>query len=151
MTDYLKEQLLRAGLTKQQVSSVTAETMVNVLMDEDSKTLIKEAQSQVHEIKMLVRDLKREYAQTMEKMQTVSDTLLAIQEAQDQFGPIHDERARTAIAMYSALLGMNQKIGADTADSVRNAGYIVYAYLGGQAKREITYTPESNTGRMDNS
>ena len=139
MTDYLKEQLLRAGLTKQQTSSVTAETMAKVLMDEDCQILIKEAQSQVHEMKMLVWDLKREYAQTMEKMQTVSNPLLAIQEAQDQFGSINDERARTALAMYSALLGMNQKVGADTADCVRNAGYIVYAYLGGQAKREITY------------
>jgi hypothetical protein len=37
---------------------------------------------------------------------------------------------------------MNEHAGADANDSVRNTGYVVYAYLGGQAKREITYIAE---------
>lgn len=37
---------------------------------------------------------------------------------------------------------MNEKAGADPNDSVKNAGYVLYAYLGGQAKREITYMTE---------
>ena len=84
MTDFLKEQLLRAGLTKQQASSVTAETMAQVLMSDDCKILLKEAQEQVREMKQIVCDLKREYYLTMEKINAMSNTLLAIQEAQNQ-------------------------------------------------------------------
>ena len=46
------------------------------------------------------------------------------------------------VALYGALLSMNERAGAEPADAVRNAGYVVYAYLGGQAKREITYTAD---------
>lgn len=144
MTDFLKEQLLRAGLTKQQASSVTAETMAQVLMSDDCKMLLKEAQEQVREMKQIVCDLKREYYLTMEKINAMSNTLLAIQEAQNQYCEINDEKARTVLALYSAILGMNQRAGADSVDSVKNAGYIAYAYLGGQAKRDITYSFEEH-------
>jgi len=142
MTDYLKEQLLRAGLTKQQISSVTAETMAQVLMDEDSTILLKEAQKQVQEMKQIVCDLKREYYLTMEKISAMSKTLLAVQEIQEQYGEINDEKAKTVLALYGAILEMNQKVGADSADCIKSAGYIAYAYLGGQAKRDITYSYE---------
>ena len=46
------------------------------------------------------------------------------------------------VALYAALLTMGEKAGADAEDAVRNAGYVVYAYLGGQARRDITYTQE---------
>ena len=57
-------------------------------------------------------------------------------------GEITDDRAKNVVALYGALLSMNERAGADAADSVRNAGYVVYAYLGGQAKREIMYYQE---------
>lgn len=37
---------------------------------------------------------------------------------------------------------MSQKAGADAEDAVRNASYILYAYLGGQARRDITYVTD---------
>ena len=46
---------------------------------------------------------------------------------------------KNIIALYAALLSMNRKAGSSGPDSVINAGYILYAYLGGQAKREISY------------
>ena len=57
-------------------------------------------------------------------------------------GEITDDRAKNVVALYGALLSMNERAGADAADSVRNAGYVVYTYLGGPAKREITYLSE---------
>jgi 3-phosphoglycerate kinase len=57
-------------------------------------------------------------------------------------GVITDEKARNVVALYAALLTMGEKAGADAEDAVRNAGYVVYAYLGGQARRDITYTQE---------
>ena len=142
MTDDLVRQLMAAGLSKQQASSVTAETLVRLFMKEDGKILIKEAQREVTEMQALVDGLKAEYDSLLQKIRDVSETLLSVAEAQKEHGSITDDRAKNVVALYGALLSMNERAGADPADAVRNAGYVVYAYLGGQAKREITYTTE---------
>lgn len=142
MTDDLIKQIMAAGLNKQQASSVTAETLVRLFMKEDEKVLIKEAQRQVSEMQELVTGLKAEYYELKQKISAVSDSLLAITEAQKEHGEVTEGRAKNVVALYGALLSMNEHAGADPADAVRNAGYVVYAYLGGQAKREITYISE---------
>lgn len=75
-------------------------------------------------------------------MKTISDTILAITKAQYDHGIITDEKAKNIVALFAALLNMNLKAGASGDDAARNAGYVVYAYLGGQAKREISYTAD---------
>ncbi len=142
MTDDLVRQLMAAGLSKQQASSVTVETLVRLFMKEDGKILIKEAQRQVAEMQALVDGLKSEYDGLMQQFHELSETLLSVTEAQKEHGTITDDRAKNVVALYGALLSMNERAGAEPADAVRNAGYVVYAYLGGQAKREITYTSE---------
>ena len=142
MTDDLVRQLMAAGLSKQQASSVTAETLVRLFMKEDGKILIKEAQRQVTEMQALVDGLKAEYDGLMRQFHELSETLLSVTEAQKEHGSITDDRAKNVVALYGALLSMNERAGAEPADAVRNAGYVVYAYLGGQAKREITYTAD---------
>ena len=142
MTDDLIRRLITAGLTKQQASSTTAETLVRLFMPEDGKMLIREAKQQVAEMQATVEALRKEYDDLSAKIKQISDNVLAAIDAQKEFGSITDEKARNAIALYSALLGMNQRAGADGMEAVRNAGYIMYAYLGGQARRDITYTQE---------
>ena len=142
MTDDLIRRLIAAGLTKQQASSTTAETLVRLFMPEDGKMLIREAKQQVAEMQATVEALRKEYDDLSVKIKQISDNVLAAIDAQKEFGSITDEKARNAIALYSALLGMNQRAGADGMEAVRNAGYIMYAYLGGQARRDITYTQE---------
>ena len=78
----------------------------------------------------------------MQQFHELSEMLLSVTEAQKEHGTITDDRAKNVVALYGALLSMNERAGADPADAVRNAGYVVYAYLGGQAKREITYTAD---------
>ena len=82
MTEDLIRRLVAAGLTKQQASSVTAETLVNLFMPDDGKVLIREVQGQVAEMRQLVNDLRKEYAELKRKIEGLSDTLLAISEAQ---------------------------------------------------------------------
>ncbi len=139
MTNDLKERLIAAGLTKQQATSATAETLVRLFMNDDGNILILEARQQVSEMRELVLSLRHDYNSVMEKMNAVSDTILSITEAQSEYGAITDEKAKNVMALYAALLSMNAKAGADGSDAVRNASYVVYAYLGGQAKRQITY------------
>ena len=145
MTDDLKERLMAAGLTKQQASSATAETLFRLFMNDDGKILIREARQQVSEMRELVLSLRHDYNSILEKMSTVSATILSITEAQSEYGTITDEKAKNVVALYAALLSMNEKAGADGSDAVRNASYVVYAYLGGQAKRQITFTENQQT------
>lgn len=142
MTDDLIRRLIAAGLTKNQATSATAQTLVQLFMPEDGKMLIREAKQQVAEMQETVDSLRKEYDDLSAKIKQISDNVLAAIEAQKEFGSITDEKARNAVALYSALLGMNQRAGADGTEAVRNAGYVMYAYLGGQARREITYTTE---------
>ncbi len=139
MTDDLKERLITAGLTKQQATSATAETLVRLFMNDDGKILIHEAKQQVTEMRELVCRLQQDYYSLLEKMKSVSDTILSITEAQNEYGTITDNKAKTVLALYAALLSMNEKAGAEGAEAVQDASYVVYAYLGGQAKRQITY------------
>lgn len=105
-------------------------------MNDDGKISIKEAHHQVSEMQKLVNDLKAEYEDLVQKISSVLDTLLTITEAQIENGEITDARAKNVVALYSALLSMNERAGTDATDSVRNAGYVVYAYLGGDKQNE---------------
>ena len=142
MTEDLIKSLMLAGLTKQQATSTTANTLVRLFMPEDGKMLLQEAKQQVAEMQALVDRLKDEYTNLQGKLDSLSSTLLAVSEAQEQHGSVTDEKARNIIALYGALLAMSQKAGADAEDAVRNASYILYAYLGGQARRDITYVTD---------
>lgn len=144
MTDDLIRRLVSAGLTKQQASSVTAETLVRLFMPDDGKMLIREAQLQVEEMKQMVSSLRAEYEGLKRKISDVSETIMAVIDAQKKSGEVSDEKARNVIALYAALLGMNERAGAPGVEAVKNAGYVMYAYLGGQAKREISYSYGEN-------
>lgn len=151
MTEDLITRLMSAGLSKQQATSVTAETLVQLFMNDDGKTLIREARQQVVEMRSVVEDLRKEYNALQEKINGISDSITAVQEAQEKYGDVTDEKARNAMALYAALLSMSAKAGADPEDTVRNAGYIVHAYLGGQAKREINMVPSPESSGNDQS
>lgn len=142
MTDELIRRLIAAGLNKQQATSVTAETLVKLFMPEDGKMLLEEARRQVTEMQRTVNQLKIEYGELKKKIESVSDTLLAISEAQKEHGEVTEEKAKNLIALYGALLTMNEKCGADGPEAVNNASYVAYAYLGGQAKREQIFVTE---------
>ena len=142
MTEDLIKRLMLAGLTKQQATSTTANTLVRLFMPEDGKMLLQEAKQQVAEMQALVDRLKDEYTNLQGKLDSLSSTLLAVSVAQEQHGAVTDEKARNIIALYGALLAMSQKAGADAEDAVRNVSYILYAYLGGQARRDITYVTD---------
>lgn len=139
MTAELIRQLMEAGLTKQQATSVTAETLTNLYMSEDGKILIAEAKRQVAEMEKMIRTLRLDYEYLKKQIESIAGTLSAITKAQEEYGSVSDDRAKDVIALYAALLHMNEKAGADPSKSVENASYTIYAYLGGQARRDIRY------------
>lgn len=147
MTDDLMRKLVAAGLSKSQATSVTAETLVKLFMPDDGKALIAEAQRQVAEMHETVRKLHQDYIDLKNDIDSISQVLLSVKDAQDVYGSVSEDKAKEIIALYGALLSMNQKAGVSALESVQNAGYIVYAYLGGQAKREISYIASESKHR----
>lgn len=146
ITNEMKEKLIAAGLSKQQASSATAETCVRLFMNDDDKQLTREAALQVEKMQKMVSDLQQEYYNTQQRImdlhkeiKNVSDTILAISKAQDEYGTVTDEKARTVVALYGALCSMNAAKKVDPDISAQSVGYIVYAYLGGEARKENVF------------
>ena len=141
MTEDLIRQLIAAGLTKQQATSVTTQKLVNVFMKEDGKILISEAKRQVDEMRSLLANLKQDYYNLKKELESVSKSIIGIRDAQEQYGEITDDKAKNVVALYSALISVGQSAGASPSESVNSASFTMYAFLGGQAKREITLSP----------
>ena len=135
----MQQKLMNAGLTKQQAMSATAKVCADIFMPEDGKVLMQEAYRHVAEAQRLVNDMKEKQRNVTELIESIGQTVSAIASAQGEYGfDSLDERAKSALCMYSAILDMNKKVGVSGDESVDAASYCVYAYLGGQAKREIT-------------
>lgn len=107
MTEELIRQLIAAGLTKQQASSVTAETLTQLYMKDDGKILIAEAKRQVQEMKVVLNNLKHDYHELKKEMKKVSDTLLALTEAQDNYGEVTGEKAKNVMYQYKEIQDMS--------------------------------------------
>ncbi len=139
------EQLISHGLTKQQAESSTAKKIVDYLMPEDSKILVREAENQVEEMKQAVYEAKHEYSRIMKEINNVAGILIDVDKAQKEFGTITDDKAKNALALYAALINAGERVKEATGSEViANAGYITYAYLGGQARRTSTYNKSEN-------
>lgn len=116
--------------------------------------MIKEARAQVAEMAACADEYRRKIIdfkhsanavveELRSEMKQISETVLAVQEAQGKYGDVNSDKAREVIALYGALITMNKEAGASGGAAIANAGYIIYAYLGGQAKREIKFSDEN--------
>ncbi len=132
--------LIEQGLTRQQASSRTTEKVVEILTRNNNEALLNEAEHYVSDMRLVVESLRGDYERLLEKIDGLSDAVQSISDAQKEYGELTDEKAKNLVTLYAALLSMNLKAGADPNESVKNAGYVLYAFLGGQARREITYT-----------
>lgn len=125
ISESIKEWLIANGLSKQQASSTTAEIIMSVVTPEDQRLALANTIEVVNEMRRTYNALCSDYRALSSKM---SETLAMI-EAFDEIGAPTDEKARNAIALYTAI----SKIG-----TTEQASYITYAYLGGEARQVIT-------------
>ena len=130
MTEEMKLFLSSQGVSSASIKSKTAQEIINALIPDDSKELIKEGYRQLQEIK----------AKNDELFVKLDRTAAIIECANEQ--EMSDIRARDIIAMYSSLLkisvemstrvddkyGFNSKVPFDINKAIREISYIVYAY-----------------------
>ena len=137
LSEDMIKRLIAAGISKQQANSSTADVVANFFMNEDEKTLIREARIQVNEMYNLVADLRVEFSSLKKKIEETAGFLLDIAEAQEKHGAITDERAKNAVALYATILKMNERTKAESKYSVKAASYAIYAYLNKSGNHDI--------------
>ena len=137
LSEDMIKRLIAAGISKQQANSSTADVVANFFMNEDEKTLIREARIQVNEMYNLVENLRVEFSSLKKKVEDTAGLLLDIAEAQEEHGAITDERAKNAIALYATILKMNERTNAEGKYSVKAASYGIYAYLARSGNHDI--------------
>ena len=124
----------KGGLSKTQATSAAAQTVVEMfLQKEGHDILIAEAQAQVSELSRQNAELARQFRDLQCNIMQQAGVLEAIAEAQQEYGSVKSERAKDALSLYGALLTVNKKNGISGEIGARNAGYITYAFLDGQA------------------
>ena len=102
------ELLMQHGLNRSQATSRTAETVVDLLMSDERKALNDAADRQLEATRKQISDYQK-YA--------------------DAVGQLTDERAVNAIALFNAILTIAETHEIQSHTAIREAGYIVYAYL----------------------
>ena len=140
LTDVIKSDMIKAGLSKSQVDNKGFQMCFEYLTSDDGKIIIDEIQRQINELEKKTEDIKR--------MTKESETIFwELRKDKDNFSNL-DERAKSAIALYTSMLQANKKYCEilhnsggwaksifDMDKAIENASYVVYAYLGGQARR----------------
>ena len=130
--------LMQLGLNKQQISNQTTHKLVDYFVSEEGKEVaMKEALKCVDDMKTKLADLEHTYHELIGRVNDTCSTISAIKEAQEKHGELEDQKAKDALTLYASLVQINKTVHAN--NLVENAGYIVYAYLGGQAKRDVAY------------
>ena len=133
--------LMQSGLTRQQAGSAAAKEVVK-LFAKDNNIGIEALNAQIDEMRKDIINYRMEIINLKSANNKAEELLSRIDAVNDLSDDLTDERAKNALLLYSALIQIGSKKGADIDKIIENAGYIVYAYLGGQAKREQTFIAE---------
>lgn len=141
LSEETKQLLIASGLSRQQAESKTAEICAEIFMADDDKAMIAEAREQLRMINSQVQEVASEYHRVKEEIKAVGNAVEAIIAAENEYGKVEDSKAKDAIAVYAALLKMNDAIDDASGDQkIRGASYVVYALLGGEA-RSYNFSP----------
>lgn len=127
--------LMDSGLSRQQAQTSTASHIVDVFT-KDSEVGIDVLRAQVNSLKNEVYRCKEEIYRLNNASDKADAIIQSIEESTKLSDEIADEKAKNALMLYSAIIQIGINNGADINKNIENAGYILYAYLGGQAKRE---------------
>lgn len=140
--EWLVSELMKRGLNKSQANAKSIATIAELLSSDNSKAaerlisdkcdfMIARAESELKKMRELHSKLSGE-------IESISSTILAIEKSQKEWGEISDQKAKDALSLYAALLAISKEYGG--AD-IEGAGYMIYAFLGGQARRIFKSNP----------
>lgn len=131
--------LVNAGLTEQQAKTRTAELMIQMNTPDVMSVAVKNAEIELAKIRSDVNSARSRLDEIKAQCSEMSKTIRCVADAADKYGEITDEKAKTVVALYGVLLDMGEKLGCDCDRNLESIGYIMYAFLGGQAKCDQRY------------
>lgn len=151
--EFITATAMKYGLQKQQIASTKGaqavykelvgnnnEALIDRALAEEAKREIAEIRNMRMKMEKFFFNIQRDYEQLAKKINSASSVIDAIKESQDDYGTVGSDKGKDLLSLYAALMSLNQKMRIDPNESAKQVGYMMYAYLGGQAKREITYT-----------
>lgn len=116
----------------------STEPLIDRVLTEEAKSEILRLRRKQDDADEWLKKKQDEYVGLEEMVKGTAATVRLIAEAQQENGTVSSERAKDTLALYGAILAMNQKIGCTPSENVTTTGYVMYAYLGGQAKRDYS-------------
>ena len=141
-----KNELYARNVSKQQADSSVAQAITEIFESKLPTEMIRELAMQFNEIEkqtmQSIAVFQQRANQIDAKLKALDDTAAFIKDCESENEALMDDKAKSAIALYSAVIRRSLDYKADSEMAVQNAGYIVYAYLGGQAKRDIQYNED---------
>lgn len=139
-TRELNRKLLAAGLNSQQIESKTAKVVVDVLA-EDQGLLLAEVKAQVAKAKNAaesaqyrVGELYQRHTEAIEHADRLIEALAA---QNDACAELSTDVAKDTLILFTSMLKVCFSYdNVDMGQAIESVGYIMYAMLGGQAKRD---------------
>lgn len=139
-TTALNRKLIAAGLNSQQIESKTAKVVVDVLA-EDQGLLLAEVKAQVAKAKNAaesaqyrVGELYQRHTEAIEHADRLIEALAA---QNDACAELSTDVAKDTLILFTSMLKVCSSYdNVDMGQAIESVGYIMYAMLGGQAKRD---------------
>lgn len=131
------------GLSNAQARSAAVEKILEAHEDELDAAARQNAAEIVATMRNKASALEVKANALEHKIIALADGLQPIIDAANDYGTVTSEKAKDALALYAALLKMNKAATIDGAKAVEAASYVVYAFLGGQAARNIVYKEDA--------
>lgn len=132
---HAKEILEKHGMKQTSLNSKACDETIRILLEEAGLVQI---------VREEVQRLARVNDEMVKEMKSVSSVIKDVSDAQKDYGTVTDERAKNALALYCSIVSASCALKKDNNpfrdaldfnEIVKSAGYITYAYLGGQARR----------------
>lgn len=134
MTEEMKQKLKEAtGLNEYQISGSIAQKVFEFFAEEDDKTIHAEMLNQMIEIRKNAEEIQKSLKET-------EYLIKELQNAADVMKNVEDSKTKDAIWLYSFLINQGRILMASPDKTVEGASYVLYAFFGGQAKREYTFS-----------
>lgn len=135
MDSRIRQYLIDNGMRKQYVDGNVAERVVDLML----RYMASGASGTIDSaLEIKIKQRQQEVSELDDEIRQKKDTLGTIIGIEDEYKGVLSQKAKEVVAMYNTLINIGVEKNADPDVSVRNAGFIMYAYLGGKAKAIIT-------------
>ena len=139
-TTALNRKLIAAGLNSQQIESKTAKVVVDVLA-EDQGLLLAEVKAQVAKAKNAAESAQYRvgelYQRHTEAIEHADRLIEALSAQNDACAELSTDVAKDTLILFTSMLKVCSSYdNVDMGQAIESVGYIMYAMLGGQAKRD---------------